>query len=365
MIAKKLKEYWSFNSRSLKSLARVVIDWLKQLGISKNFFNDLKYGLQHMPENNFSLGIMHLANGDINDAILRFKLVRKLAPEKKNPIFFLGRCYYEKFEFPKAMQYFMEYVDIGGKDLLEETEYCMNVINRKFDKIHAIPYSLLALSMDRLAESYDDMFFNDQDIGNNERSIHDSYMNLLLDAVKRHNIKLNRVLEIGTYTGYLGKKFKRFENDVEIIGMDISSKMKDKASSLRYQKEPVYAEVSNTDMATFLSTQDTSNMKYDLISIFDYFAFYTDLEKYFAQLKLLMYKNSMLAIIVNIDERIESYSIGKAVEQFFYNPEYVEKAATKAGLKLDKSQDIIWRNDAKGKVMIFTPDNTKVEKVNN
>jgi predicted TPR repeat methyltransferase len=362
MIAKKLKEYWSFNSKGLKGLARLIVDWLKQLGLSKNFFKDIQYGLQHMPENNFNLGLMHLANGDINDAILRFKLVRKLAPEKKNPIFFLGRCYYEKFEFPKAMQYFMEYVDIGGKDLLEETEYCMNVINRKFDQIHAIPYSLLALSMDRLAESYDDIFFDDQELGSNERSIHDTYINLLLDAVKRHEIKLNRALEIGTYTGYLGKKFKRFENDIEIVGLDVSGKMKEKAASLRYQKEPVYAEVKNTDMMTFLSEQDSNSMKYDVISIFDYLAFYPDLEKSFTQLRQMMYKNSILAVIVNVDERIESYSIGQTVEHFFYNSEYVEKLAKQAGLELDKSQDIIWRNNAKGKIMIFTPDSAKVKK---
>jgi Flp pilus assembly protein TadD len=60
------------------------------------FIKNNREKLQNLTKANYELGLFHLENGNLNDAIFRFYIVYKLNPSHINALYNLGRSYLRK-----------------------------------------------------------------------------------------------------------------------------------------------------------------------------------------------------------------------------------------------------------------------------
>ncbi|WPX96550.1 Putative tetratricopeptide repeat-containing protein [Candidatus Bandiella woodruffii] len=69
---------------------------------SKNFIHETKKKLDNLSKTNFDLGLYHFNKGNINDAIFRFKILKRFDDKYEDLDYLLGRCYFEKSKYDKA-----------------------------------------------------------------------------------------------------------------------------------------------------------------------------------------------------------------------------------------------------------------------
>jgi tetratricopeptide (TPR) repeat protein len=91
-----------------------------------NEIKTIKDKLGNLPEVNHRLGLKHLENGHLSDAIFRFKFINKMWPERQDAYYYLAYCLYLKKQNYKAKLKLEELLKINpdydskAKELLEQ-----------------------------------------------------------------------------------------------------------------------------------------------------------------------------------------------------------------------------------------------------
>ena len=105
-IFKKIKKFFnpllSLKVGDLKS-------WIDKL---KSIIDEIKAKSKNLPKTNYDLGLFHFNRGNLNDAILRFMLLKRFEKNYNDLDYLLGRCYFEKSKFQKAKQYSLQKMSI-------------------------------------------------------------------------------------------------------------------------------------------------------------------------------------------------------------------------------------------------------------
>jgi tetratricopeptide (TPR) repeat protein len=72
----------------------------------KNYLADFRHKLSNLSDTNYDLGLYHLHRQNLNDAIIRFKLIDKfLRPDDPKANYLLGWCYFFKNKAEKAIHH--------------------------------------------------------------------------------------------------------------------------------------------------------------------------------------------------------------------------------------------------------------------
>ncbi len=89
----------------------------------------IKNKLGNLSEVNYKLGLKHLENGNLSDAIFRFRFINKMWPENQDAYYYLAYCLYLKKQNYKARLKLEELLRINpnydskAADLLEKIDH--------------------------------------------------------------------------------------------------------------------------------------------------------------------------------------------------------------------------------------------------
>lgn len=320
--------------------------------------NDAKVKLQDIPQANFDLGKYHMVNGNIKDAIFRFKLVSMLRPDNMKAFYYLGRSHILDGNNKKAQKAFDKLAEQGV--LAQEVEYFLNRFERP-DDIKAIPESMI----DEICNVY--FGYYRKDYLNNGYVGHQILVNELFNYLDMQNNRLN-ILDLGCGYGQCGLLFKESSLNNKITGIDLSKFAIKKTSAVTFQNSNVYADVQNIEITQFLSN---NTEKFDVIIADRSVNLIGDLENFANLVKRNLNENGKFAVVfdemelndfgedLNYEsndgdlgsneehEAVSNANISSAffpVEQeFLFSDDFIIKTFTKKGfeLKLHKKINVI------------------------
>lgn len=279
---------------------------------STNYYNDCKYKLSHLKETNFELGIDHLYKGNLNDAILRFKLVDKFFARADPKIYYwLAWTYFLKNNYSTSLDYAQK---SSTEDKAQLGRFLQNYKNAK-----EIPGAVQQQYRDLTARYYTNSFRNENDIHLPYSFIHET-INRITDLPDNYNI-----LELGSNVGLIGYEIqKRFPESFSLTGVE-SSNVMNNLLNIYYPNTKIYDQVFEVSIPDFIKQ---SSDKFDIILSFCGLSFTGNLKIYFDAIYSLLNESGYFAFclpvaastsyslkrkefIFNLDEIIEILNTGK------------------------------------------------------
>jgi 2-polyprenyl-3-methyl-5-hydroxy-6-metoxy-1,4-benzoquinol methylase len=317
-----LKEtYTEFaDGRSVPELFRSGVDSVK------SNLRTYLFKAQHLKETNRDLAFYHYDRGNINDAIMRFKLLQHIdsRPEYE---YYLGRLYLEKGKDLEAEKHLKNYLAGSHKELKQEASFCLALATDNYESINCIPESLIKHTGVELAHIYSSKFSKQPE------ALLISKLFQAFEPIVRDKFGIDylKILDIGCADGVLGY-FCRYNFAVEkLIGVEFVAELATIALSRKLNNGHVYNKVLNQD---FWKTSSDLGGKFSLVLADDWISYYPDLNKFLPIIKNLLEQNGLCVVTFSINNNIGEYKFSKANEQFEFNLEYVEHCISKGGLKV-------------------------------
>lgn len=246
-----------------------------------NNWYHLIYTLKHFKQSTIELGIYHLKQGNINDAIMRFMIVRKFCePENDIVNYWLGISYYIKDNLPKALYYLAK---TNSKNAQELTTMIKNI-----DGLDSIPPSILLTYRDATAIKrmtfWDDAAFNIPEI-----LIHN-----ICDVLEELPQDCN-FLDIGSGFGEIGIAINNKTSEAyHLRGVDDVPIMLETLKHYHKDNKPLYDDVINQSVREFLINKSSS--KYTAIISCDSLNFEKNLSNSFQEIHSLLKKDGYFAL---------------------------------------------------------------------
>jgi predicted TPR repeat methyltransferase len=254
----------------------------------------LKKNIKNIDGNNYKLAIHHFTNGQFKDVRFRFWMLKKLGHIPPDADFFIGASYFFEDDFQNAKPYLENFLNSNPGQLIEETNFCLNVINKEYDKIQGIPLEFIKIKYDYLSTRYDQLLMNKwQD---SPQFLFYLMTKEYLEKVYSSN-KRFRVLDLGCGNGILGRfcAVEGFAN--YLVGVDLSPKMLNLAYSYILNDTNIYDTLELNSIQAFLKNNtelfEIAAMCLSLNLIKDPSQIFTDIKRSLTQegLLVLLFKN--------------------------------------------------------------------------
>lgn len=247
----------------------------------KTYINEFKYKIRNLPDVNINLGIEHLYNNDINDAIVRFKLVEKfLRPGDKLAHYMLGWCYFMK-NYPKKA---VKHLELSGDtDKINFLDFVKHYGNCK-----EIPFTIWSQCRALKIAYYLENIYANKD------SILRKFIQHSLIIINNVPSKYS-VLDLGSNLGVTGYEVrKRFPDTFTLTGFESATNMSD-LIEICYPDQHIYDRLISGNLTEFLSqTKDT----FDIIISFCFLSFTKDIQTYISAIALLLKPLGYLALLL-------------------------------------------------------------------
>ncbi len=309
-------------------------------------FKMLIYKIKNLRQTNYELGMMHYNEGNMQDAILRFKMLALFCTEEIGELnYFLGRSYIERNRLDKAKVYLDRYLASGHTDYLEEAEYNAKIAANDASDIKAIPKGVVRRIFDILAPKYDEIFISP---GNTPQD--EIYKTIVWYFSKSGHPYGNKILDLGCGSGYIGKMLKNSKIAFAIEGVDISKKMIEKCAALKIDDMPCYDALFHEDIDDFLATKHDE--LFDVIIASSLFNFYSNIDFFLKKIAVLLKKDGFLAISFKITEE-KNVRYDYFLEEFSYNPRPLEEMVINYGFKIETKKDILFADGDKGMIWVI------------
>lgn len=250
----------------------------------KTNIEGLKYTISHLTEVNMELGLYHLFNNNLNDAIFRFYLINKLY-DKNNQIsyYWLGWAYILKNNYQKALKA----LNMSSTDESAELKRFIENI----DSIEKIPESLNSLYRNLVAVKFFDK------ISDGENNIVTILTNELTNIINKI-VKKNTILELGSNVGVFGNEIsKKIQNEYKIIGVEPSIDMT-KMSDNYFPGKKLYDSNINESIKKFLESD--KNIDYDIIVSISGISFQKNIKALLSDIIGKLKHGGYLAICLNV-----------------------------------------------------------------
>lgn len=276
-----------------------------------HYFVDLKYKVKHIKETNLNLGLEHLHKNNLNDAILRFKLVEKFfAPKDPEANYWLGWTYFLKNNYTKALAHLLQ--------SFEADQVKLGVFLQNYQNLTEIPQPIWRQYRNLTAPYYADKFYN-----HNKLHLPYTFINKTITAIT--NLPdTYRILELGSNVGLIGYEVrKRFPDYFTVTGVE-SAKAMNILAPLYYTNLNIYDQLIEASIPDFL--QENSD-KYDVILSWNSLSFTKDLTKYFTLIYSSASPLGYFAFCLPI-ATAPSFSIGG--KEFISTIEEINSALTQA-----------------------------------
>ncbi|WP_236870046.1 methyltransferase domain-containing protein [Candidatus Bandiella numerosa] len=304
--------------------------WIDKL---KSIVNEIKVKSKNLSKTNYDLGLFHFNRGNLNDAILRFRLLKRFEENYSDLDYLLGRCYFEKSRFEKAKQYLEDYVKNDDK-FKEEAEYCLNIINDKNGKIQCVPIKIVDHKINQEFRFHLSEFQKCRK--SSESATYDELKKILNDAEKVFNFN---VLDLGCHTGLLTYLLRKNKLINFALGVDLNESAVKHCESLSIGKNKVYNTVIKKDIISFLSSKSKTDSKFDIILGVDLISYSTEIESILSKLKSYLNEQGIFLLTFRCNNtQKDNYIFDGKSEQFIYNSVFINKLAKKCGWIIAKEE---------------------------
>lgn len=311
-----LSDLYNFTKNSIRCFFQFIQN-LPTLIKSKNYqlkmhLKDFKNRLNNLTETNYNLGLYHLHNKNLNDAIIRFKLIEMFFnPNDSKANYMLGWAYFLKNN-PKKAIYYLKKSNHKDKDtllnFLENINICID-----------IPNEIWLNTREFISDYYVGKF--------NSNTLHLPY-NFIKKTVSSITNLPDKysILELGANIGLCGYEVtKRFPDSFNLVGIEISQKMIDLIHEY-HNNYKIYDKLICSSVSEFLSkTED----KFDVVLSFCGLAFTRNLTDYFNKIQNLINTNGYFAFCLPISNKTEFSLIRK---EFVYNANEVKKLISESSI---------------------------------
>ncbi|MBF8246650.1 MAG: hypothetical protein ISN64_01475 [Rickettsia sp.] len=297
------------------------------------FLYKAKIKLNNFLKTNIFLGIYHLKNGNIKDAILRFKIIDMFFSKgNKEANYWLTWSYLllfddQKIEKSKNAAYISQNTDlIEFFDHHLKMDAISEAILKQYRNLTSRYYHNSILYKNVIEEFFLTNFFDFIFEYFVDRNIDEKDLNK--NAPKLVQGKILPILEIFNGNGFLGKKIKeKFSDQVILDGMELSSQMHNISSLLEIYN-------NNYLFASFKDFFQKKNSQYEIIFSSQIFGVFRELDNIFFFIKASLKKNGYFIFLVHLfqDESQKSkFDISKF--QFSYQESYIKELIVKYQLK--------------------------------
>ena len=313
--------------------------------------HELKGRLKNLEKANYELGIYHLKNNDISDALLRFNLLELFKCKRPGLAYYMAHCYMDQLKYDRAEKYIKLYIESGDRQFVDEINYFKSLIEKQ--EVSQIPVTLIADKFDQLADSFDEFNLKGNKV---------APQFLMVDEVIKatnsaHGKPLgNNVLDMGCGTGIIGQLLRESRIANAIVGVDISKKMLANAKRKSFDGQKVYAQLLNEDVIKFLQQADSTNKTiYDIIVMADFITFNRNIADIATLLRNIAGKKTILAISFKKAEKSDINFVHKRGE-FRYRPEFIRNNFSSNGWTLFSEQNVMFSHQNAGVLIIFVKD---------
>ncbi|CAK6550300.1 MAG: hypothetical protein IRF6MM_04040 [Candidatus Midichloria mitochondrii] len=312
---------------------------------------ELKDRLKNLEKANYELGIYHLKNNDISDALLRFNLLELFRCKRPGLAYYMAHCYMDQLKYDRAEKYIKLYTESGDGQFVDEVNYFRSLIEKQ--EVNQIPITLIADKFDQLADSFDEFHLKGNKVAPQFLTVDD----IVKAANSSHGKSLgNNVLDLGCGTGIIGQLLRESKVANAIVGVDISKKMLANSKRKSFDGQKVYAQLLNEDAIKFLRQADsTSKTVYDIIVMADFITFNRNIADIATLLRNITDKKTILAISFKKAEKSDINFVHKRGE-FRYSPEFIKNNFSSNGWTLFSEQNVMFSNQNAGVLIIFVKD---------
>lgn len=327
--------------RSFSEILRDYVEGVKsELGSLKDRVHDLK-------GTNYSLGMMHYKSGNMTDALLRFKMLKKFYPEMIELDYLIGRAYIENSEDVKAKPFIESYLKSQDQKYRKEAEYCYDVLENRKSNISAIPLTITEHTFDVISPEYNEIYFSGES----------SPQDQLFQMINANCIDIGMpyghiVLDVGCGTGYMGELLKKHKIASVIHGLDISTNMIESCKALKTDDLSTYDALYKSDVDSFMSSYQQST-KFTIVSFSNFFLYYKDVSKCLAFASSVLADKGAIALNYKTSSEDLDVEFDTYMEEFRYGDAYITKLAAEAGLKIKTRNEVEFIDGDKGFCMIL------------
>ncbi len=298
----------------------------------KNQFHQLKYNLNNLSASNLKLGIYHLKNGNLSDAIFRFKLVEKyLEPGNKTACYWLGWTYFLKNNFKNSIIYFTKAQD---KDELNMLSFI-----RSIDTVTALPTKINQTCRDLMAANFIDRF-DDKNINIPKEMI--IAVNENIETIPEEY----SILELGNNVGLLGSEIKkRMQDSFTLTVTELSTEMIE-LQNLYFPDQALYDKIYQSTPDEFLQT--TQN-KYDIIMSLEGVSYTSDPNQLYSKIFNALSPTGYFAFTARI---AQNTLLSNKYLDFAYNSDLIVNELKKIGFSILSQKEIILENNNKYHIFV-------------
>lgn len=228
----------------------------------------VKSKMKNFYKTNLDLGLYHLRLGNLNDAIMRLKIVDKfIAPHDSEANYWLGWAYFLKNNHSKAL-YHLQISHEKDADILK------NFI-KNYNSAIEIPR--------KIWKDYKDLttHIEMQKAGEYVANLPQEFVQNLFETMQELPKECS-MLDLGCSSGFIGAIIDRkLQKNYHLTGVDDREEMLENARRLREDKRCVYDELKCSSIEEFLQA---NGIKFDIVISFNTLNFSRNLEHYFKQI---------------------------------------------------------------------------------
>lgn len=325
-----------------KTIVEAITSYIKNIPLN---FKVIVKKLKDLRETNYWLGKLHYENGNLPDAIFRFKLLKYFYPNMLELNYLIGRCYIERNQFKKASIFINSYLKSNDLHYQIEAKYCYDLINGRTKNITKIPLSIVKRTFNLLAPKYNSIFLDNTLSPQNEifKAIN-NYVNEISSPFG------NKVLDLGCGTGYIAELLKLNKVASSIQGVDLSPIMISICSRLQLQNIPCYDQLFEQEIDVYLS--QPSESRFNVIITSKILNYYSDVQKLITACKELLLPNGCIAFNYKVNNE-KTLSFDSFFEEFQYSDEFILDLIKTSGLTIHNISEIKFPDGDLGKNVLL------------
>ena len=283
--------------------------------------------LSKIAQNNYRLGLLHMENGRLMDAILRLKMVLWFEPQHRDAWYQLGRAQLERGKRQPAIAAFRKTLRIDPK--FTEAAYMHAIAAGESTAPEllprTIPASLAIRHFETLAAGY-----HHQQLTTYKYQGHLLLAGALKTALGEGRKNL-AMLELGVGSGLLGPQIRPLA--ASLTGVDFSPAMLREAATLVNEYDtPIYDSLKERDMRDALREQPASSL--DVIAAAHSLSYVGEIGPLLVDAAAALKPGGILAFTVDKKDEGNDMRFDTQLGRFRYSKPYLTQKLAAAGLSL-------------------------------
>lgn len=325
----------NFINQQISNVSLVKKYFFDKISEAKNHISNVKLALKDLRGTNVSLALYHLRQGNLNDALLRFKIIDLfISPNDEEVHYGNAWCYFLKGNYAKALLHLKQ---SGTKDI-----HSLGYFLTNYSSLEEVPEILWSEYRLITAISYNQQWIK-YPIYLPKEFV--EYLFSKIDELPKDC----KILDLGCGSGLVGAAIDyKLQKNYHLTGIDNVAELTKEIKNLREDKQQVYDELLNLSLKDFVN----SNIKkYDIITTFMSFSFTKNLAPYFAKINKILNKNGYFALLLETG-KATSWNMDR--NYFIYSQDFVKEQLTLAEFKILDIKEIYFAKNSIYSIFIVT-----------